>query len=132
MGAEPPLARSSSNNVVNTSNSWRRRVLLLPSSPLKPPFSLLSPISCLFLRDCHNKRLHVFFYVSDRLSLPILVVFCQFLAKNDHFPYFSEMDCLQPKFRNLKVPLAATEGSAVPIRGIGTQSLVCEVSFLEI
>ena len=74
MGAKPPIQFFFCNNVVVTPKSWHGRVLFLPSSPVKPPFGLLSPISSIIVRDRHDKTLRIFFYFSDRLSLAISVV----------------------------------------------------------
>ena len=74
--SEPPIPCFFCNNVVITPNSWHG-MSLLSSSQLKPRFSPLSSISCLIVRDRHDKRLRVFFYISDRLSLTnsVVVVF---------------------------------------------------------
>ena len=77
LGAEPPVPCFFCNNVVITPSSWHGRRLLLPSSPLKPPFWIITSVKCLVVRDRHDKRLHFFFYIPERLSLTksVVVVF---------------------------------------------------------
>ena len=105
--AEPPFPRFHFKNVVITPNSWHGRLLLLPSAPPKPTFRLLTPISCLIVRDRHDRRLRGFFHFprpSITRYFGFCSVFCRFLAKNGHFPHFSEVYRRRSKFRKLKIP----------------------------
>ena len=93
-----------SNNVVITPNSWHGRVLLSTSSPLKPPFSLISSAKCLIVRDRHDKRLR-FYIFSFRLFLTIfavVLILSLFLGKMAVFRIFEKYPFVNRNFENLK------------------------------